>query len=274
MLFRGLAAQGRGRTLPAMTVSAGSRPAVRATTDRGDRGDRGGNRAGPAGRSRRSRIGAAVVVAAVLGATALGVLQLYRATQPVVDPDALQLDGVSYSVTHAEEVTGLSDADMSGMSGGIQGLVSDDQALIRVTLQVTAGDSDTVYDAGRLYVDEGTGGPPLAPVGGSLAPGGLGAGARIEGSLGFVVKRAGQHLTLHAPGSAVAVDLLTVDTAPPGSGQHEHEQPDPGADAGADPGVEPADPFGVPGGSDEPFVRVPEGTFGGQTAGPATGENR
>jgi hypothetical protein len=177
----------------------------------------------------------------VLAATALGGLLAYRATLPVVPPSSLHVAGVTYAVTNVEQVAGLSDADLSGMSHGIQGLVGDDQALVRVTLEVTA-DATTTYDPSVLVVDEGRGGVPLTPVGGSLAPGGLRGGGRIEGALGFVVKRAGQHLTLRAPGVAGAVDLLTVDTAPAGAGTHVHSTaPDPAASDGSDG----SDPFSL-----------------------------
>ena len=200
--------------------------------------------AGRPDRSRRRLAGAVLLTGTVLAATALGGVLAYRSTLPAVPPASLHVAGVTYAVTHVEQVAGLSDADLSGMSHGIQGLVGDDQALVRVTLEVTA-DVSTVYDPSTLVVDEGRGGAPLSPVGGSLAPGGLRGGGRIEGALGFVVQRAGQHLTLRAPGVPGGVDLLTVDTAPPGAGTHSHSTaPDPGA-AQSPGGSDGSDPFSL-----------------------------
>src|SRR3954466_1453531 len=54
--------------------------------------------------------------------------------------------GATYTITHVEQVSGLTDADLGGMSHGIQGLVGVDKMLIRVSLSVAAGDATTTYD--------------------------------------------------------------------------------------------------------------------------------
>jgi hypothetical protein len=55
-----------------------------------------------------------------------------HASMAAAKPDAstLVLNGVCDTVTHAEQVKGLSDAELGGMSHGIQSLVTDDKALI------------------------------------------------------------------------------------------------------------------------------------------------
>lgn len=166
---------------------------------------------------------------------ALGCWRLVVISRPVSEASVLTDRGVTYSVTHVEQVTGLSGDDLAGMGHGIQGLVSDDKVLIRISMTVRAGSASRTYDPRVLTIADGAGGIPISPVGGSLAPGGLGAGAQIEGSLAFVVPRNGHHFRLHAPRNTNGIDLLTVDLAPtaapahgPGSSHetapaHEHE---------------------------------------------------
>lgn len=108
---------------------------------------------------------------------ALGCWQIAVMSRPVSDPDVLTVRGVTYSVTHVEQVAGLSDEDLSGMSHGIQGLVSDDKALIRISMIVRAGSASRTYDPSVLTIADVAGGTPISPVGGSLAQGGLGAHA-------------------------------------------------------------------------------------------------
>jgi hypothetical protein len=192
-----------------------------------------------------------VVLAA---ATVLGGWQAYGLLYPGPPPGSLPLPGVTYTVQHSEQVAGLSDQDLSGMNHGIQGLVTDDKALVRVSLAVLAGGGDTTFDPAVLYLDDGRGGAPMTPVGGTLAPGRLNGGAALDGALTFVVPRAGEHLTLRAPGTAATVDLLTVDQAPAGAGGHTH--------AGSGP-AGPVDPAVDPGGADaaagagDPFALDP-----------------
>lgn len=153
---------------------------------------------------------------------ALGCWRIVVMSRPASEADVLTIRGVTYSVTHVEQVTGLSEQDLSGMSHGIQGLVSDDKVLIRISMIVRADSASRTYDPSALTIADTAGGTPISPVGGSLAPGGLGARAQIEGSLAFIVPRNGQHLRLHAPRNANAIDLLSVDRAPAGAPTHEH----------------------------------------------------
>jgi hypothetical protein len=121
-----------------------------------------------------------------------------------------------------EQVTGLTDADVGGMSHGVQDLVTNDKALVRVTVTVSSGDSATTYDATRLRAFQVGSSVGTAPVGSSLPKGRLGAHARIEGSLSYVVPRNGAQLVLRADNAPHEVPLLQVDTAVPGAGDHLH----------------------------------------------------
>jgi len=164
---------------------------------------------------------AVALIAAVIVCTGLGGWRAVSMAATGPGPATLVVNGVSYTVTHAEQVRGLSDTDLGGMAHGVQSLVSDDKALVTVTLVVAAGDSPTSYDASVLRAFAA--GPAVAPVGGTLAPGRLSAHAHIEGSLSFVVPRRGAQVTLRAPGGGRAVPLLQVDNAPAGAGEHPRE---------------------------------------------------
>lgn len=161
-----------------------------------------------------------IVLVAV--ATALGVWRAASMAAAKPDPSALVINGVSYTVTHAEQVQGLSDAALGGMSHGIQSLVSEDKALVTLRMVITAGDSPGWYDARvlRAYVKGSSAGAP--PVGGILVPAHLKADASIEGYLSFVVPRDGAQIVLRAPGDTREIPLLQVDTAPVGAGSHQH----------------------------------------------------
>jgi len=175
-------------------------------------------------RGRTSTLSARAValITLVLVASALGGWRAASIAAPRPDPSSLIINGVSYTVTHAEQVKGLSDSDLGGMSHGIQSLVTDDEALVTVTLVVMAGDSPSSYDASVLRAFATGASAAIAPVGGTLSPGRLRARARIEGSLSFVVPRNGAQLSLRAPNGAREVPLLQVDDAPAGVAGHPH----------------------------------------------------
>lgn len=174
------------------------------------------------GRSSALTIRAAALIAAVLVATALGGWRAVSMAATAPDPSTLVVNGVSYTVTHAEQVKGLSDSDLGGMAHGVQSLVSDDKVLVTVTLAVTAGDSPTSYDAGVLQAFATGSAAAISAVGGTLAPGQLSAHARIEGSLSFVVPRNGAQVSLRAPHDTREVPLVQVDDAPADAGEHPH----------------------------------------------------
>ncbi len=169
----------------------------------------------------RLRTGRTVLVAAlVLLATLLGGWRVVAMAQPRPDAGTFTVDVVSYRVARAEAVSGLSDQDLSGMGHGIQGLVSEDKAIIRVSLVLSTGSASGSYDPGALRLSSAGEPALIAPVGGSLPPGQLRANAQIEGAIAFEVPRNGGALSLVAPGQSRQIPLLTVDTAPAGAGQH------------------------------------------------------
>ena len=166
---------------------------------------------------------AVALVVAVLVATALGSWRAASMAASRPDPSTLDANGVSYTVTHVEQVKGLSDSALGGMSHGIQNLVTDDKALVTLTLVITAGDSPGSYDASVLRAFAAGSRVGISPAGGILAPGHLRAHASIEGFLSFVVPRDGARFTLRARGSSRELPLLRVDKAPSGAGQHLHQ---------------------------------------------------
>jgi hypothetical protein len=158
------------------------------------------------------------------------------------DPMSLTVGDVTFRVSEALEVTGLSDADLGGMSHGVQSLVSDDRALIRVAVTVTAGDSDTSYDATGLTASAAgaSSTSATAPIAGSLPlRGRLAAHSHLEGSLSYVVPRNGAHIVLGSGAGERSVPLLYVSTTD-GRGGHAHDEPqDPGAAGSPTPTVTP-----------------------------------
>lgn len=172
---------------------------------------------------------AVVLIAAVLIAATIGGWRAVSMGAVRPDPSTLVVNGVSYTVSHAEQVHGLSDSALGGMSHGIQSLVTDDKALVTLHLVVTAGDSPASYDAGvlRVFTADSAAGEP--PVGGLLTPGRLAPHSSIEGYLSFVVPRNGAQVALGAPGDSREVPLLAVDEAPAGAGAHLHPSTTPTA---------------------------------------------
>lgn len=170
-------------------------------------------------RSRRSRM--VLLSTLVLGATAAGGWRVTALMAAEHDPMTLRVGHASYTVTHVEQVAGLSDADLGGMSHGIQSLVPKDKALIRVTVTVSADGTSTDYDARALQAFATGASVGARPLGGSLAPGRLQAHGRIEGSLSYVVPRKTSQLVLRAGRLPRAVPLLQLDVGPAVAG-HDH----------------------------------------------------
>ena len=191
------------------------------------------------GRSSALTVRTVALIAAVLVATALGGWRAVSMAATKPDPSTLVVKGISYTVIHAEQVKGLSDADLGGMSHGIGNLVSSEKALVTVTLVVSGGDSPTSYDASVLRAFATGSSVGFSPAGGTLGPGRLGAHARIDGSLSFVVPRDVAQLVLRAPGDSREVPLLQVDDAP--AGANDHDDPA-GADEHPEPATTPATP--------------------------------
>ena len=162
------------------------------------------------------------LIVVVLVGTALGGWRAAAMTETKPDPSTLVVNGVSYTVTHAQQTQGLSDSALGGNSHGIQSLVTDDKALISVNLVISTGGSARSYDASVLSVFAAGSAVGISPVGGIVMPGHLKANARIEGFLSFVVPRKGGRFALGARGSSREVPLLQVDQAPAGAGIHQH----------------------------------------------------
>jgi hypothetical protein len=146
----------------------------------------------------------------------------------------LVVEGVSYRVTHAQQIQGLSDSALGGMSHGIQNLVTDDKALISVTVVVSTGDSPGTYDARSLGAFA-SGSRLGFPAVGGMGSGRLKAHASIEGFLAFIVPRKGGQFALRTLDDTREVPLLTVDQAPAGAGQHQHTSTAPTASATSTP---------------------------------------
>lgn len=162
----------------------------------------------------------ALLAGLLVAATLLGA---WRVSGSGPDPAAaptMRLGGTSVSVTHVERVAGLTARDLGGMTHGIQGLVPQDQTMLRVSLVLTAGSRTALYDPSDLWIESSRTSQDIRPVGGALGRGSLSAGASISGAVSFVVPRSGDTYVLHAAGTHVTVSLGTVDAAPPAP---EHE---------------------------------------------------
>ena len=171
-------------------------------------------------RARSKRV--LVLSGLVLGATAAGLWRVAALTAAEHDPMALRVGHATYTVTHVEQVAGLSDADLGGMAHGVQSLVPQDKALIRVTVTVSADGTSTDYDARALRAYATGASVGVAPLGGSLAPGRLQAHGQIEGSLSYVVPRKTSQLVLRAGRLPRAVSLLQVHDGPAAGHDHDH----------------------------------------------------
>ncbi|HET7475819.1 MAG TPA: hypothetical protein VFJ97_07315 [Dermatophilaceae bacterium] len=177
----------------------------------------------------RAALGVLVVLAA-----SLGVLRAVSDANPA-SPLTLRVGGVEYTVLHADQVKGLSDADLSGMSHGVQSLVTDSQALVRVDLRVTAGDEAVAYDASALRAISSAERTGITAVGGSLQRGRLGAHGSVEGSVSFVVPRNGASISLGTAPGQRAVPLLVVDEAAGSVDEHPHSDAGPATPTPATP---------------------------------------
>ncbi|MCW2866145.1 MAG: hypothetical protein JWR20_333 [Marmoricola sp.] len=144
------------------------------------------------------------------------------------DLPSLTVGHATFRVTHVERVNGLTNADLSGMGHGIQGLVLDDSTMIRVSVTVTAGGKPTPFDASRLRLVR-AGGKTQVPLGGSVGRGTLRPRASVEGAVAFVVPRDGARLRLGAVGTGAQIALVKIDDAPPGAGHMDMSMPGTGA---------------------------------------------
>ena len=172
----------------------------------------------------RARTGRTVLaVVLVVLASLLGAWRVAAMTESRTGATEFTLGHITYDVAHAEAVNGLTPQDLSGMGHGIQGLVADDQAIVRVSLVLHADSSGGSFDPGTLRLVAAGSNGQVAPVGGSLAPGHLGPNSTIEGAVAFVVPRSGAEFSLAPPSHTRAIPLLTVDRAPAGAGAAGHD---------------------------------------------------
>ena len=156
----------------------------------------------------------------LVAATLLGAWRVSGSGPDTEAAPTMHLGGATVSVVHVERVAGLTAEDLGGMTHGIQGLVPQDQTMLRVSLVLTGGSRTAVYDPSDLWIESSGTGQDIRPVGGALGRGSLSAGASISGAVSFVVPRSGDTYVLHAAGTDATVSLGTVDAAPPGP---EHE---------------------------------------------------
>jgi len=176
----------------------------------------------PSRPSRQTYLAAGLLVAALIG----GVRAADLASSLDDGSRSFELAGANWQITDVNEVVGVSNRDlMSGMGGmgkNINGLVTEDQMMVKVSLAVTGGDHGTTFSAGWLRAYEVGSKTPILPTGGSLGSGSLAAHATVEGSVTFVVPRDGGHLVLRGRGTTHVVDLTTVDQAPHSAHEHDH----------------------------------------------------
>src|SRR4051794_24599766 len=166
-----------------------------------------------------------VVLASLLvAATLVGALRVTTLVHPA-DPSILQVGRTTIHVSHVEQVTGLTPDDLSGMAHGIQGLVEEDQAMLRVSLTLSAGRLATDFDVSRLRLHSSASRVPLLPIGGSVGHGHLSAHARVDGAISFIVPRDGARFSLGSLGSTGSIGLAKVGTAPAGAGHMDMRMP-------------------------------------------------
>lgn len=175
----------------------------------------------PTTRPARAPVLAACLLVVMTVAGGARALTLARAAS--LDPSTLQLDGVTLRVTGVDEVVGVAASDlMGGMAHNISGYVPDDEMMLSVSVEVTAGDHDAAYQARSVVVHAVGARADLVPAGGTLGSGFLSAHGRVDGTVAFVVPRDGSHLTLGVRGSPRSIDLADVDQVAPGHGGHHH----------------------------------------------------
>jgi hypothetical protein len=169
-----------------------------------------------------------IVLALVLAAaTAWGGWRAAMTSTDRHDPRTIHIGGATYTVTHVEQVTGLADVDLGGMTHGIQGLVSESQLMVQVSLTVSSGDSAASYQPQVLQAFPVGKSQGVSPAGGSLPPGKLPPNTRIEGKLSYLVPRDGATLALRAVDGSEEVPLLQVSngTGPTSTPHTDHTAP-------------------------------------------------
>ncbi|RNM12669.1 hypothetical protein [Nocardioides pocheonensis] len=174
------------------------------------------------GQVRRHR--RALATGLLLLATALGGVRAFALAEAAgQDPATLQIDGATLRVTGVEQVVGTAAADlMGGMAHNISGYVPQDEMMLSVSVEITAGAQPSTYEARRIVARAVGARTPLMAAGGSLGSGFLDAHGRVVGTVTFVVPRNGSHLVLSVRGSPRSIDLAAVDQVAPGHEGHDH----------------------------------------------------
>ncbi|GAB4006124.1 hypothetical protein [Nocardioides ultimimeridianus] len=172
---------------------------------------------------------ALIATVLLLAVTAYGGLRAAILLQTAGDdPAALRLGDVTFRVVSAEEVVGIANADlMGGMGHNIQGLVTEDQVMVQVWLDLSAGGRRAAYDVSQLRAYLPGSSKPILPASGTLDDGVLAPHATVEGSIGFVVPRGITRLLLGAVGTRRTIDIPALPAgAPyvpdPNSPEHHH----------------------------------------------------
>ena len=163
-------------------------------------------------RHRANRVVVALVVVELFAAVLGG--WRFVASHASASQTALHVGDATFTVIQTERVSGLSNADLSGMSHGIQGLVKDDETLVRVSVTVSADGSATGYDPSRLLVYTSGSAVGAPPLGGSLVPGRLRAGGSIEGTLSYVVPRSAAQIAMGTDSDGSRIALVPIEASP------------------------------------------------------------
>jgi len=175
----------------------------------------------PSRRPARATAVATCVLVLVTGAGGARAVALARTAS--LDPSTLRLDGLTVHVVGVDEVVGVAAADlMGGMAHNISGYVPEDEMMLSVSVELTAGDEPTTYRASRIVARALGASADLSPAGGTLGSGFLSAHGRVDGTVAFVVPRDGSHLSLRVRGSSRSIPLADVDHVAPGHDGHEH----------------------------------------------------
>lgn len=166
--------------------------------------------------SRTLRAGLVVTALALLAAGVLTTLSAVRSGVPGLTRTQVG----TVEVTGVETLGGLTARDLSSTNHGISHLVAAGQVQVQVTLRITNDTGGPVsYSAGLFRLAAGQT-APVAAMSSTLPDGRLGAGVRVEGTLGFVAPADGSVLRLYLPGTDAAVSLSRTGTSAPEPDHH------------------------------------------------------
>jgi hypothetical protein len=132
------------------------------------------------------------------------------------------------AVEHAEKLSGLNPAALSGASHGVQSLVEEDQSQIQVSISLTNQTTGVVdYSPAQFRLRLGSGSQVAQVNSSTFGQGRLEPHANIEGRMGFVAPQDGRNLTLEFTdpgGKPVTIDLGSANSlAVKAGGGHGHQ---------------------------------------------------